>query len=91
MESSWRKKLTGLKDKLNQAGSDVQGLEKTVQDYIQKFNLFDDKDECIKLSELEDQVEDIEKEQEDTDKELDNFEDEADDLSGSRPEGARDV
>jgi uncharacterized coiled-coil DUF342 family protein len=72
---------SGLKDKLNQAGSDVQDLEKTIQDYIQKFNLFDDKDECIKLSELEDQVEDIEKDQEATDKELDGFEDEAEDLS----------
>ncbi len=62
---------TGLNDKLDQAGSDIAGLENQVNDFLNRYRLFDEETDCLSLEELREKLRDIEQEQQTTEPEID--------------------
>lgn len=62
---------TGLSDKVDQAGSEIAGLENQVNDFLNRYRLFDEETDCLSLEELRDKLREIEQEQETIEPEID--------------------
>ncbi len=65
---------SGLKDLMDQAGSNTNSLDEKVRDFIDRYNLFDEKSDCLSKEELEQKIKDILKEQEQAEPELEELE-----------------
>ncbi|MCB0663324.1 MAG: hypothetical protein KDC24_11335, partial [Saprospiraceae bacterium] len=67
---------TGIKVKFDQTIEDVDALEATVRDFINRYNVFDKKADCEDNKELEDEIEEVKAEQEEAEPALDTMEEE---------------
>ncbi|MCR9098348.1 MAG: hypothetical protein NXI25_00250 [bacterium] len=62
---------TGLNNKIDQAGSEIAGLENQVNDFLNRYRLFDEETDCLSLEELRDKLREIEQEQQAAEPEID--------------------
>lgn len=65
---------SGLQDKLGQGQTQLAGLEGQVQDFIGRFNLFDEASNCLDREALQDKIEALQQEQSEIEPELDALE-----------------
>jgi len=67
---------SGLNDKLGQATDGLGSLEQQVNDFINRYTLFDEETDCISLEELRDKINEIKNEQAETESEVEELEEE---------------
>ncbi|WP_099148769.1 coiled-coil domain-containing protein [Flavilitoribacter nigricans] len=70
---------SGLKGKMDQGMADIAGIETQVQDFIKRYNIFDENSNCLDQQELEEKIAELEKQQAETEPELEQLEKELQD------------
>ncbi|MCP3930280.1 MAG: hypothetical protein GY705_14395 [Bacteroidetes bacterium] len=71
---------TGLKDKFEKAAGNLADLEKSYDEFIKRYNVFEEDSKCIDQKELEEKIEELKKEQEEAEPELEELEKETEKL-----------
>ncbi len=71
---------TGLKEKFANAMGNVEDLETAYEDFIKRYNIFEEDSRCIDQKELEEKMEDLKQEQEETEPQLEKLEEEVENL-----------
>ncbi|MEO1262003.1 MAG: hypothetical protein AAFZ15_24580 [Bacteroidota bacterium] len=67
---------SGIKDQLNGTVADVDALETKAKDFMNRYNIFDEKSDCLGNKDLEDKLKDLMKGQEETEPKVDELEEE---------------
>ena len=70
---------SGIKDQINGTVSDVKTIEHTVQDFINRYHVFDKKTDCEDKKELEDKIEEVKSGQAQTEPVIEELEEELQD------------
>jgi predicted nucleic acid-binding Zn-ribbon protein len=72
---------TGLKEKFAQAMTGVDDIEKAYDDFINRYNIFENDAKCVDQNELKEKLEDLKKEQAETEPELEKLEEEVEEVA----------